>query len=48
MGGLVVVAYARHPDKILGIIHGVQPAVGRPFAYRRMALHPAKVRGTAR
>jgi pimeloyl-ACP methyl ester carboxylesterase len=31
MGGLVCRAYARqHPDKVLGVIHGVQPAVGRP------------------
>lgn len=38
MGGLVCRAYAkRHPDKVLGIIHGVQPAVGAPLAYRRMA-----------
>ena len=38
MGGLVCRAYARqHPDKVLGVIHGVQPAVGAPLAYRRMA-----------
>ena len=38
MGGLVCRAYAKqHPDKVLGVIHGVQPAVGAPLAYRRMA-----------
>ncbi|HEX7639871.1 MAG TPA: alpha/beta hydrolase [Burkholderiaceae bacterium] len=38
MGGLVSRAYAkRHPDKVLGVLHGVLPAVGTPAAYRRMA-----------
>lgn len=38
MGGLVARAYARQkPDSILGIIHGVMPALGAPAAYRRIA-----------
>jgi pimeloyl-ACP methyl ester carboxylesterase len=38
MGGLVCRAYAKqHPDKVLGIVHGVQPAVGAPLCYRRLA-----------
>jgi pimeloyl-ACP methyl ester carboxylesterase len=38
MGGLVARACAKRiPDKILGVIHGVMPALGAPAAYRRMA-----------
>jgi pimeloyl-ACP methyl ester carboxylesterase len=38
MGGLVARACAkRFPDKILGVIHGVMPALGAPLAYRRLA-----------
>jgi pimeloyl-ACP methyl ester carboxylesterase len=38
MGGLVARACARQiPDRILGIIHGVMPALGAPVCYRRIA-----------
>jgi pimeloyl-ACP methyl ester carboxylesterase len=38
MGGLVGRACAKRiPDKILGIVHGVMPALGAPLAYRRLA-----------
>lgn len=38
MGGLVARACAkRNPDKILGVIHGVMPALGAPACYRRIA-----------
>lgn len=38
MGGLVARACAKQiPDKILGVVHGVMPALGAPLAYRRMA-----------
>jgi len=37
LGGLVCRAYAKkHPDKVLGVIHGVLPATGAPLCYRRM------------
>ena len=37
MGGLVGRWAAKHDDnqRILGVVHGVQPAVGAPLAYRR-------------
>jgi pimeloyl-ACP methyl ester carboxylesterase len=38
MGGLVARACAKQiPDRILGVIHGVMPALGAPAAYRRIA-----------
>jgi pimeloyl-ACP methyl ester carboxylesterase len=38
MGGLVARACAKQiPDTILGVIHGVMPALGAPLAYRRLA-----------
>jgi hypothetical protein len=38
MGGLVARACARQiPGRILGVIHGVMPALGAPAAYRRIA-----------
>jgi len=38
MGGLVARACAKRiPDRILGVIHGVMPALGAPLAYRRLA-----------
>jgi pimeloyl-ACP methyl ester carboxylesterase len=38
MGGLVARACAKRiPGKILGVIHGVMPALGAPLAYRRLA-----------
>jgi pimeloyl-ACP methyl ester carboxylesterase len=38
MGGLVGRACAkRNPDRILGVVHGVMPALGAPLAYRRLA-----------
>jgi pimeloyl-ACP methyl ester carboxylesterase len=38
MGGLVARACAkRMPDKVLGVIHGVMPALGAPACYRRIA-----------
>jgi pimeloyl-ACP methyl ester carboxylesterase len=38
MGGLVGRACAKRiPDKILGVIHGVMPALGAPLVYRRLA-----------
>jgi pimeloyl-ACP methyl ester carboxylesterase len=38
MGGLVARACAKQiPDKILGVIHGVMPALGAPVCYRRIA-----------
>ena len=38
MGGLVARVCAKMmPDKILGVIHGVMPAIGTPLAYRRIA-----------
>lgn len=38
MGGLVARACAKQiPDQILGVIHGVMPALGAPVAYRRIA-----------
>src|SRR6059058_2681181 len=38
MGGLVGRACAqRIPHRILGVIHGVMPALGAPLAYRRLA-----------
>lgn len=37
LGGLVCRAYAKkHPGKVLGVIHGVQPATGAPLCYRRI------------
>ena len=38
MGGLVSRACARQiPDRILGVVHGVMPALGAPVCYRRIA-----------
>lgn len=38
MGGLVARACAsRIPDEIVGIVHGVMPALGAPVCYRRIA-----------
>jgi hypothetical protein len=38
MGGLVARACAQQiPDQILGVIHGVMPALGAPVCYRRIA-----------
>lgn len=38
MGGLVARACAKNmPEKILGIVHGVMPALGAPACYRRIA-----------
>lgn len=38
MGGLVARACAKQiPEKILGVIHGVMPALGAPICYRRIA-----------
>ena len=38
MGGLVARACARQiPEQILGVIHGVMPALGAPACYRRIA-----------
>lgn len=38
MGGLVARACAKRiPDKILGVVHGVMPALGAPVCYRRIA-----------
>ena len=38
MGGLVARACAREvPDLVLGVIHGVMPALGAPVCYRRIA-----------
>lgn len=38
MGGLVARACAKQiPQQILGIVHGVMPALGAPLAYRRIA-----------
>jgi pimeloyl-ACP methyl ester carboxylesterase len=38
MGGLVGRACAKRiADKVLGVIHGVMPALGAPLAYRRLA-----------
>ncbi len=38
MGGLVARACAKQiPDRILGVVHGVMPALGAPAAYRRIA-----------
>jgi pimeloyl-ACP methyl ester carboxylesterase len=38
MGGLVARACAKQiPDQILGVIHGVMPALGAPVCYRRIA-----------
>jgi pimeloyl-ACP methyl ester carboxylesterase len=38
MGGLVARACAKQiPDQILGVIHGVMPALGAPACYRRIA-----------
>lgn len=38
MGGLVARACAKQiPDQIVGIVHGVMPALGAPLAYRRVA-----------
>lgn len=37
MGGLVARAAAKQvPDLVLGVIHGVMPALGAPVAYRRL------------
>lgn len=37
MGGLVTRAYAKkNPDRVLGIVHGVQPATGAGAAYHRV------------
>ncbi|VGO08458.1 hypothetical protein AMB3_0819 [plant metagenome] len=37
MGGLIARSYAQsYPDDVLGIVHGVQPAVGAPAAYARV------------
>ncbi|USX20598.1 GPI inositol-deacylase [Oxalobacteraceae bacterium OTU3REALA1] len=38
MGGLVARACAKQiPEKVVGIIHGVMPALGAPACYRRLA-----------
>ena len=38
MGGLVARACAKQiPNKILGVVHGVMPALGAPACYRRIA-----------
>ncbi|MEH6435668.1 esterase/lipase family protein [Massilia sp. DD77] len=38
MGGLVARACAKQiPEKIVGIVHGVMPALGAPLCYRRIA-----------
>jgi pimeloyl-ACP methyl ester carboxylesterase len=38
MGGLVARACAKQiPDQILGVVHGVMPALGAPACYRRIA-----------
>lgn len=38
MGGLVARACAKQiPDSILGVVHGVMPALGAPVCYRRIA-----------
>jgi pimeloyl-ACP methyl ester carboxylesterase len=38
MGGLVARACAKQiPERILGVIHGVMPALGAPVCYRRIA-----------
>ncbi|WP_296945701.1 triacylglycerol lipase [uncultured Massilia sp.] len=38
MGGLVARACAKEiPERILGIVHGVMPALGAPVCYRRIA-----------
>jgi pimeloyl-ACP methyl ester carboxylesterase len=38
MGGLIARACAKQiPDRILGVIHGVMPALGAPACYRRIA-----------
>ncbi len=38
MGGLVARACAKQiPERILGVIHGVMPAIGAPACYRRVA-----------
>jgi len=38
MGGLVARACAQQiPDQILGVVHGVMPALGAPACYRRIA-----------
>jgi pimeloyl-ACP methyl ester carboxylesterase len=38
MGGLVARACAKQiPDRILGVVHGVMPALGAPVGYRRIA-----------
>jgi pimeloyl-ACP methyl ester carboxylesterase len=38
MGGLVARACAKQiPDRILGVVHGVMPALGAPACYRRIA-----------
>jgi len=38
MGGLVARACAKQiPDSILGVVHGVMPALGAPACYRRIA-----------
>jgi pimeloyl-ACP methyl ester carboxylesterase len=38
MGGLVARACAKRiPEKVLGIVHGVMPALGAPVCYRRIA-----------
>jgi pimeloyl-ACP methyl ester carboxylesterase len=38
MGGLVARACAKNiPDQILGVVHGVMPALGAPVCYRRIA-----------
>jgi pimeloyl-ACP methyl ester carboxylesterase len=38
MGGLVGRACAKRiPNQVLGVIHGVMPALGAPLAYRRLA-----------
>lgn len=38
MGGLVARACAKRiPARVLGVVHGVMPALGAPLAYRRLA-----------
>lgn len=38
MGGLVARACAKQiPEKIVGVVHGVMPALGAPLCYRRIA-----------
>jgi hypothetical protein len=48
MGGLVSRTCAKQiPDKIVGIVHGVMPALGAPLAYRRIASGTEKISPSA-